>query len=488
MSLTIFGVAVIAIGMLLFWQGTVTTLLAFTMLCSLMGGSAAIALPALGNSTVPPANLALVFLVFRCLMPGRGQMARLRGGVAANLPLALFVLYGAAGAVLLPWIFAGSIDVTPLRPTPGKYLFAAEPLRFTNQNVTVAVYLVSTLLASICGYAAAQTGNASRIVARLASVIAIVHASLGIASVALAGTPFAAFFAFFRNGFYAQLNQSFSGVVRMNGIWAEPAVFAAYGVIWLVFTAELWLRNIDRRWSGPAFALMLGALVLSTSSTAYLGILGYGVVLLLRQILVPTTIPADKFLVIAITVLTVAAGLLAFSVIYPDVGRLAFDLLERTTVGKLETESGTQRRFWAMQGYHAFVASAGLGIGPGSFRSSSLITAILGSVGIVGSLAFLVHLARVFRPFRRSTYVLVGDVRQRTGAAASWSALMMLFPVSFSAASPDPGLLWGMIGGFALAFRENRKAGVTNFANPDFGHRGVTTIRKEAAQPVNIAG
>lgn len=485
MSLTIFGVAVITIGVLLFWRGTVMSLLAFTLLCSLMGGSAAISLPSLGNSSVPPANLALMFLVIRCLAPGRGQMARLRAGVIANLPLAMFVLYGMAGAILLPWIFAGAIDVTPLRPTPGKYLFATEPLRFTNQNITVAVYLFSTLLAAICGYAAAQTDGANRIVARMASVIAITHASLGIASVALAGTPLAAFFAFFRNGFYAQLNQSFSGVVRMNGIWAEPAVFAAYGVIWLIFTAELWLREIDRRWSGAAFGLILTALVLSTSSTAYLGILGYGAVLLIRQILVPSTIPAAKFLIIGIGALAVLAVVLAFAVLYPEIGQSAVDLLTRTTVGKLDTESGAQRTFWALQGYYAFVASGGLGIGPGSFRSSSLITAILGSVGVIGSAAFLVHLMRVFQPFRRSTYAVVGDERQRTGAAASWAALMMLFPVSFSAASPDPGLLWGLIGGFALSFRQNRNASATNFRDSGFVHRGVTTIRKDESQPIN---
>jgi hypothetical protein len=453
MSLTIFGFLVLALGAVLLIRGSTTAMLLFVLAVSLMGGSAAIVLSSLGNSTVPPANLAMIFLVLRCFLPGDGKAAGLERAIGANQFLALFVIYGVVGAFLLPRIFAGAVDVTPLRPNPGPYLLAASPLQFSSQNITVSVYLMSTLLAGICGYVAAERRRAELRVVHAGAIIAIVHAVLGFASVLLAGTSAAQVLGFFRNGFYAQLNQSFGGFVRMNGIWAEPAVFAAYGFVWLVFMTELWLRDIELRWTRPALACIALALIVSTASTAYVGIAGYAVLLLLRQILLPSSVPLRKGLWLIGALLLGAIAIVAILILWPSLAGQLGDLASRTTFDKLDSESGVQRAFWARQGYHAFLASAGLGVGPGSFRSSSLLTAILGSFGVIGTVAFVLHMIRVFRPLRRSTYANQPDRRAAVGAAASWTAAVMLIPASFSAASPDPGLLWGIFCGLALAFR-----------------------------------
>ncbi len=52
---------------------------------------------------------------------------------------------------------------------------------------------------------------------------------------------------------------------------------------------------------------------------------------------------------------------------------------------KAESVSGRQRAFWAGQSVSAFLQSFGLGVGPGSFRSSSLLTAVLGATGVIGA-------------------------------------------------------------------------------------------------------
>ena len=62
---------------------------------------------------------------------------------------------------------------------------------------------------------------------------------------------------------------------------------------------------------------------------------------------------------------------------------------------------------------------AGLGIGPGSFRSSSLLAAILGSMGLIGLVCFAVHLWRVLQPGRLSTWGEDADVGLSLGGAAA---------------------------------------------------------------------
>jgi hypothetical protein len=459
MQLTIFGVAVLLIGLILLLHGSTLTMLIFVLGCSLMGGSAAIFLTGLGNSSVPPTNLAMILLAIRCFLPEVGKTQRMSECVRANVWLVVFALYGALGAWILPRVFSGAIAVTPLRPNPGKYLMAVAPLQFSAQNVTVSVYLLSTLLAGICAYLAVRSRrSAPYSIARAAALIGGMHAVLGFTSVLFAA-PLAPFFTFFRNGFYAQLNQSISGFVRMSGIWAEPAVFAAYGFVWLVFLTELWLRDVEVKWTARALILLLAALVVSTSSTAYIGLTGYALLLALRVVFNPSAIPARKMLGIVFAAGIAAATLLIAGMARPELFGELSRIASLTTVDKLDSESGIQRAFWARQGYDAFVESYGLGIGAGSFRSSSLLTAILGSMGVIGLSAFAAQLIRVFKPLRRSTYVPSADSRIAVGVAASWTAVVMLLPASFSAASPDPGLLWGAICGIALALRRTTVEG-----------------------------
>lgn len=453
MIVTIFGLLVPATGALLLWRGSLLAMLLFVMATTLMGGAATVILTALGNSSVPPANMALLFLALRCLAPGQEAHHPLWPALGANRWLLLFAGYGMLGALLLPRIFAGAIDLTPLRPIPGHGLTYALPLAFSNQNITVAVYMLGTALAAVAATMVMGRPGAWRGVARGAAAIGAVHAALGLVSVLPAAAPL---IGFFRNGFYAQLSHSVGGYERMTGIFPEAANFAAYGLLWLVLLVELWLRRVEARWTGPA-ALLLGVtLIASTSSTAYVGFAAYGLVLGLRLLFGGGSIGGDRVLVLAMLGLLALAAALGLMVAAPGLATRLGDILGLLTLDKLSSSSGLQRAFWARQGLDAFAVSYGLGVGVGSFRSSSLLTAVLGSTGIIGSLAFLAMLWRVHMPWRRSTWVATGaaaDPRRATGAAASWAALVSLAPASVAAPSPDPGLTWGLIAGIALGLR-----------------------------------
>jgi hypothetical protein len=453
MTPTLFGAIALAVSLIMLIRAKATTMLSMTLFLSLMGGSAALFLPGLGNSSLQPAILALFFLTLKCVLPGPGKMAQLQLATRDLTFLIVFVLYGVVGAWTLPYIFAGALNVTPLRPTPDKYIYASSPLAFSGQNITASVYLMATLLAALCGHVAASRARSEITIARTAGTIAGIHAVLGISGVVFAGTAWTSVLGFFRNGFYAQLNQSFDGFVRMNGIWPEPAVYSAFGFAWLVFVTELWLRDVERRWTGWGAFLLTLALLLSTSTTAYIGLVAFGVILTLRIVFAPGTIAAGKTLVLLAGMMLGFAGILALVTVNPDAAAALGSLVSKFTVDKASSASALQRAFWAKHGIAAFWTSSGLGIGPGSFRSSSLFTAILGSTGVIGICAVVAHLARVVKPLHASTYRTIGDARLGTGVAASWAALVMLVPAAVSAPSPDPGFIWGFFSGIALALR-----------------------------------
>ncbi|MFC3213694.1 hypothetical protein [Novosphingobium panipatense] len=203
----------------------------------------------------------------------------MRAAVEGNAWLVLFVAYGILAALVLPRLFEGALDVTPLRGqlrerygSETARILAAAPLRFTAQNLTTAIYMAGTLGMALAAHAVVRMPRGSEALVRTGATLALVHGITGFASVALRDTPVDTALGFFRNGAYAQLDHRWEGFVRMNGIWPEASSFAAFGVGWFVFNFECWLRRVEPHLTGPA-ALVLGlALLASTSTTAYVGL------------------------------------------------------------------------------------------------------------------------------------------------------------------------------------------------------------------------
>jgi len=449
---TLFGVIVIGLGLMVILFGSSAAMLDFVLFASLFSGSAAITLVSLGGSTVAPAIVALGMLAVRVALPGSAARAWLPAALNANRLLVLFVLYGALGAILLPRIFADAMQVVPLKPLRGRGLFVTTSLRFGAQNITSAGYLVTTLLGAIAAYQVVAAGYPVRRLARVAAAIAVIHALLGFVSIGVLGSGAASLIAGLRNGHYAQASQVSEGIARMSGITPEPALFANYGLAWLVLLGELWLRDIERRWTAVGLAVIALALVVSTSTTGYVGMAGYAAVLIIRQLFNPAMIRAGKTLAVAGVALAGLVAVLALAVAAPSFSAKLGRLIGLVTVDKFSSESGIQRALWARQGIDAFFASYGLGIGAGSFRSSSLVSAILGSSGIIGIVSFSAYLWSVIAP-GRATPAPAADPRAAAGAALAWTALVMLVPASVAAPSADPGFLWAMFAGMALAYR-----------------------------------
>lgn len=457
MSLTLIGAAQFIIGFILLLFGTVPSMLVFVLVSALMMGASAIDLPVIGNSSVPPVEFAAVFLAVRVLLPGSVRTADVAAALRVNLLMIVFVFYGVVGAVVLPRMFAGQIDVVPMRvralsryESMERFTYATQPLLPTSQNLTTAIYLVGTMMVAICAYVALVNKTAWRTLVKGIAVVGLIHVAIGFASVAAPGSEV---LTFFRNGAYAQIDNSYRGFIRMNGIAPEASAYGAFAITVFIFLFECWIRDVMPRLTGAVALLLALAIACSTSSLAYLGLGSYAVMIVFRSIIFPQTMRVGRLIIICgvmLVLIVIATSLMLWQ---PTVANGFADMITHFTLDKSESQSSHQREFWSLIGYQSFVHSYGLGIGAGSFRSSSLIAAIMGSMGVIGIVCFTAYLIQVLKPLRLSTYVTTGDPRTSVGAAASWVCIATMVPAAVGSPTPDPGVLFALFAGVALATR-----------------------------------
>ncbi|MDB5723771.1 MAG: glycoside hydrolase [Novosphingobium sp.] len=450
---TFIGLIQCLVGLIIVARGSLNAAFLFLILSSLFGGSAAIIMPALGNSSIPPVQFALLFLCLRIAMPRGGYAGAIPNAVRSNLPIILFALYGIAAAITAPRIFAGTMNVFPLRFTDARNLFDTVPLRPTSQNISSAVYLVGTMVAAIGAHIACRFRGGANTLVKGAVMVAWIHIVTGVIGSLTRGTAADAVFGLFRNASYAQLDQSYQGFVRINGVFPEASGYATFGLAWFIFNAECWYRGIEARATGRAALGLAAVLFFSTSSTAYIGLAIYAVWFAVRALLVSGRTHMPQLTQAALAAFAaVSLACLAMAVV-PHLADSIWAMIRHMTVDKGESQSGKQRLFWAMQGWNAFLHSYGVGIGPGSFRSSSLVTGILGSMGIFGISAILVYLWRVLQPQRASTWGGSDDPGLAVGGAAACTVLLILVPAAISEPSADPGMIFALFSGAAIALR-----------------------------------
>ncbi|RDV07238.1 glycoside hydrolase [Sphingorhabdus pulchriflava] len=453
MELTFIGYAQIVLGMLVVIAGNMRHALMLLMASALFNGSAAILLPALGGSSIPPIQFALAFVFLRILMPGSAAIGDLPEALKANRMLALFSFYGIATAFILPRIFAGSVNVYPMQFNDVADLFATVPLEPTSQNLTAAFYLLGSLLSAIVVWIACRRTDAAATMVGTLIVMAWVHSILGLAGIAIRGTSVDAVFELFRNSAYVQMDDAIGGFVRIRGIFPESSAYATLGFVLFVANSEMWYRSIRSTATGLATLVMGTVLFFSTSSTAYLGLAIYGLFFALRIFALPgaTNFAKAKTAFAAIGSIIFLSALLFIA--SPALVEGVVDVVKRMTIEKSSSDSGMQRLYWAQQGWDLFRHSYGLGVGPGSFRSSSIFFAMLGSMGVIGILSFLSYLIAAFQPWRRSSWTESAIPAENLGGALGSAALLSLIPAAVNSPTAVPGVTFVILASASLALR-----------------------------------
>lgn len=468
MTVTFIGYFHLVVGGWIALRGSLRQAFLFLFLSGLFSGSAALILAG-GGSSVPPIYFALLFVYLRILAPRGGFTGALPDSFRANRWLALFALYGVAMAYIGPRLFADAIDVYPMRMVERDTLFDTLPLEPTPQNVTAAIYMLGTLLLAMAAWIASRREDGPRTLITATLWVSWAHIVFGVLSVLVRGTPLDSVLDLLRNSTYTQLDDTVGGIIRIRGIFPETSGFAGFGFGFFVANAELWYRSIRSRSTGAAAIAMAVILFFSTSSTAYAGLAIYALFCLFRALLVPGLADGSKTRTLLAALGGFAVCFALLIAIAPDLAGSIFNVVQLMTVDKSASESGVQRLFWAMQGKDAFFASYGLGIGPGSFRSSSLIMAIIGSMGVIGSLSFLAYLGAVLQPWRKSTWGAGDDYRTSVGGAFASAALLSLIPAALNSANPHPETTFAIFAGAALALRPSlfRRNAARDTRDPD---------------------
>ena len=417
------------------------------LLASLAFGSTAMmTLTSLGGSS------PLIYTMFAALLVAAVAMRRhiwrdlggVLGSVGPIWVLAALMLYAVVGAWLLPRFFAGQTIVFVQSKTRSGVVEAS--LAPVSANISQTGYFVLGGFTAIALCVLLMKGDRITQVRRGFFVWSTLHAAMGLIDLLgkLAGAgdllkPI-------RTASYAMLTEtSEAGFSRIAGAYSEASAFGAVSLACLAFCYTYWRRTKDRfaKWLS---LLLLLLLVLSTSSTAYVGLMQLGLVVayhILRSILADR-VEAAELQIIALLVLAVLA-ILAVFLYRPGTLEPFLDLIDKMVINKASSSSGQERAYWNLQSLQSFGDTSGLGVGMGSSRASSWLIAVLSQLGLVGSVLMAALVAATARGLG-SLGKWVSAETDAVVASARNSALAGLVAGSLASGSADPGI------GFFVAF------------------------------------
>jgi len=277
------------------------------------------------------------------------------------------------------------------------------PLGFTARNVTQTLYLVYGILFTIC--VALRISYCREFVRsiRIFMVSAIFVSLWGFLQF-ICGLLNLEYPAFIFNtsktesalGYTQELRDV--GLKRISSVATEPSMFAQCMLIAAILALFMVISPrplFSKSWDRVALVIVLGALLISTSTTAYLGLAG--IFILYPSALFYLKILRAKHLV-SIFVFAAILGIV-YTVISPAQG-----IVQSMIVEKGESYSVLSRVYSVLLARDYFVQYPVLGLGWGSVTSHDLVFKLLSNTGIVGlfvfSLFVVTALVRLWRSAR----------------------------------------------------------------------------------------
>ena len=446
------GVAAIIAGFLSLIAGLPFATFAL-LLSTLFGSSAALMLPVLGNANVQPAHLLLGFFVITALSRGIGTKAML---AAARFPrpgfwLALTVIYGVISAFYFPRLFAGVTEVFGLR-TDNIGNVVLSPLAPTSGNVTQTVYFIGDLACFLTLSAYASGRDGKRVVGRALLACGVANLCFAFLDLATYATHTTEIMHPIRNATYRLLNDTEAvGLKRIVGSFSEASAFGFATLGLFGFATRLWLEGVYQRIAAPVAIASLIALTFSTSTTAYLGTGIFLAVTLIGSLAKMLAGRANHHTVTFVLMMPMVVAVIVGVVLLNEPLRLYLDQAVSTLFfNKLSSSSGIERAAWNAQALTNFFDTYGLGSGVGSLRASSLVLAVLGSIGIAGAFlyaAFMLGILVQAGPSAAKQLRLSAAIQH----AARSACLAMLMAATFTSSLVDLGLQFFALAALACA-------------------------------------
>jgi hypothetical protein len=265
-----------------------------------------------------------------------------------------------------------------------------------------------------------------------------------------------------RTASYAMLTHtSEAGFWRIAGSYSEASAFGSVSLACLSFCYLYWRKTGSRlaRWLSLVLLILV---LLSTSSTAYVGLAVVGLPVAFSIVLsfLVGRFTADELLMISLLSIGIF-GVLAISLYDQGILHPIVQLIDSTVINKSNSASGQERTYWNIKSLQSFVDTSGFGIGLGSSRASSWPIAVISQLGVVGSIMMAVLLIVVARGLGG----LAPYVDPETDAVVSSvraCALAGIVAASIASGTADPGMIFfialAVISATRVRARRNRIA------------------------------
>jgi hypothetical protein len=447
MSVNVFTFIVLLSGLL----ANEATCITFAVLFTLLGSTAAIALPALGGAAITPALLFLPFLLLHALF----ARMRTRESFTLSRPgtlLALLVIWGLISALVMPRLFGGETQVIVLdrltARSPRLY-----PLRPLPTNITQTVYLFGHLVCFLSLRTLLRGPGRLATFRNAVLLVAMLNIGAGMLNMVENLLHLPSLLDYIRNaeGYALAVEYALGGLPRIHGTFPEASLFAYYSLPLFAFSLSLWTARVELRYSPYLCCGLLVMLLLSTSATAYLGLFGYGLWYACRE-LPRKRIPNTLALVAAIGCVAVL-GMYALEL---EATRHIDKFVKATLLDKADSGSGQERAQWNAQAFRNFLETYWLGAGLGSARASSFPLVVLSNLGIIGGIMFTLFALNVCRsPYREHVQGTNEDLAIRK--AASEATLAALIGSLVAVGMFDLGVSFYMFAAAASSFSSARE-------------------------------
>ncbi|PDQ17195.1 hypothetical protein CN311_31325, partial [Mesorhizobium sanjuanii] len=340
----------------------------WSMIAALIA-SLAFGATAIGTITSLGGSSPLIFTVFDLLLIvaalARRGIWREIGAVFVRIGAAWIVcalmIYVSIGALLFPRLFAGQTSAfVASRTGRGVYEAALAPV---SANISQAGYFVLgglTFLAA-CLLLLQRSGTLADI-RRGFFLWFTLHVLMGILDLLGKLVGAGDILVPIRTANYAMLTQvTEAGFWRIAGAFSEASAFGGASLAGLAFTYTYWRKT------GSKFALGLGAvllvlLLLSTSSTAYVGlvVVSVPVVISIVKSLASGRLRSGEALLIALLPPLLLSAMAA-SLLYPHFFDPVLQLVDTTLINKVTSASGQERSYWNYKSLQSFFDTGGLG-------------------------------------------------------------------------------------------------------------------------------
>ena len=360
--------------------------------------------------------------------------------------LLCLLLWAAVLTYFAPRLLAGLIEVIPNSQVGTQAGKPLRPLEPSAGNLNQFMYLVFAAVTCLSAYQLtviqdkAETLSNAFLAAGAVNLLVTFLQALHL----YAGLPYL-LEGIANAGYVVYIGDSMAGLKRLSGAFSESSSYSGFSLALMAILASLSSQGFKPRVTGSVAAATLVAILLSTSSTGYLGlallIAGHGLVRVVRMLNEPRQVRIGVGVVIVWAALTVGVVCMAWTPLQEGV----WALLQNALLGKLDSSSGQERSMWNLQAWQTFIDTAGVGAGVGSARASSFVLVLLSNLGIIGSTLFLMFVWSCVGK------ALTAPSANSVAAASGQGVLALLCGSMASATVLDLGVLFYLLAGFAAS-------------------------------------